>query len=387
MVAPKFYLAITFSHLLLLISSVKAQNALGPFDAYVSRQNPSQTRILSGEFPFKAAKGQQGKFPESSIQGPIAIDASEKEAAIKKGKKEPATKSTIRVTRIPEPGTTVPAQFLIKSENFLSWLLPKSDKTFAKGMVVKFDVHSLLLKMSRDVVSLSKGGSVLVSITRRYPASDGTITYQSLNDNVKLTPLNNGVRITGLGSGDDIVVATLTVGGAVYRDTIKAKTPAIKAEISSAANKAGTTAIPNQEETKNPEEKSKEELFQLNQAKQKEIVRLQYRVNTSERILFGIILLILIALIAVGIRSYIKRVRKDNRTLDEISQMQSHKVRAPIARILGLTQLFNPGDLNDPVNKEVITYITSATTDLDKVITEIIEKSDAHLKHTVARES
>jgi hypothetical protein len=366
---------------------VKAQNVLGPFDAYVSRQNPAQTQILSGEFPFKAPKGQEGKFPASAIQGPIAIDASGNEpvAALnqKKGKEKPANpKSTIRVTRIPEPGTTVPAQFLLKSENLISWLLQKTNNTFSKGMVVKFNIHSILLKMSRHTISLSKEGSVIVPVTRRYPVYDGIVSYQSLNDNVRLTALNNGVRITGFRSGDDAIVATLSVGGAVYRDTIRVKTPEAQAETLPAA---GNKPAAIKEEAKNPEEKSKEELVQMNQAKQQEIVKLKYKVNQSERILFAGVLLILAALIAVGIRSYIKRIRKDNQTFDEISQIQSHKVRAPLVRIMGLAQLFNSRDLTDPVNKEVITYITVATTELDGVIKEIITKSDAYVKHPLAK--
>jgi hypothetical protein len=387
--SPKFYLLLTVLSALLLTSSAKAQNVLGPFDAYVSRQNPAQTRVLSGEFPFKSAKGEPGKFPASAIEGPIAVDVSINAPAVapnqKKGAKEkPANpKSTIRVTRIPEPGTTVPAHFLLKSENFLSWLIQKTDKTFAKGLVVKFNIHSLLLKMSRTTVSVSKNSSVMVLVTKRYPVSDGSVSYQSLNNNVRLTSTSNGVRITGTNSGDDVVVATLNVGGAVYRDTIRVKTSEPETGIATAAtNKEGLT--PPAEEVKNPEEKSREELIQVNEANQQEIVKLKYIINWGERILFAGGLLILIALIGILTRSYLKRIKKDNQTLDEISQMQSHKVRAPVARILGLTQLFNSKDLTDPVNQEVITHITSTTADLDKVITEIIEKSDAHLKHTVA---
>lgn len=387
---PKFYLLVfTLLPALLLTSNAEAQNALGPFDAYVSRQNPAQTRILSGEFPFKAEKGQEGKFPASSIHGPIAVDVSGNTAAgtlnEKKGRKEktPNPKSTIRVTQIPKPGTTVPAHFLIKSENFLSWLLPKGDKPFSKGMMVKFEIHSLLLKMSQNAISVSKDGSTIVSMKRRYPVSDGSVSYQSLKNHVRLKTLSNGVRITGLGSGDDVVVATLTAGNAVYRDTIRVKGLVHQAGSLSVPDQAGALAASDQE-AKKPEEKSREELIQVNQANQQEIVRLKYKINQSERILFAAALLVLAALIALGIRSYRKRVKRHNRTMDEISQMQSHKVRAPLVRILGLVQLFNSRDLTDPGNKQVITYLTVATTELDEVITEIIKKSDAYLKGHVA---
>ena len=122
---------------------------------------------------------------------------------------------------------------------------------------------------------------------------------------------------------------------------------------------------------------AKDELIQRNQ---KEIVRLKYIVKQSERIIFACVLLLLLIGIFIGIRSYIRRMKAHERIMDEISQIQSHKVRAPIARILGLAQLFNQEDFGDPGNKEVLGYISHATQELDSVVKEIISKSETRIR-------
>lgn len=76
-------------------------------------------------------------------------------------------------------------------------------------------------------------------------------------------------------------------------------------------------------------------------------------------------------------RLYIHKIQTQNERLRDIAWIQSHKVRAPVASILGLVQLFNSDQPDDPVNKEVLDGVTEAANTLDGVIKEINSKTEA----------
>ena len=75
-------------------------------------------------------------------------------------------------------------------------------------------------------------------------------------------------------------------------------------------------------------------------------------------------------------RQHLYKIEEQNRALIEIAALESHKVRRPVANILGLVQLFNEKDFNDKENKLIIDNIKIATEELDSVIVEIVEKSN-----------
>lgn len=76
---------------------------------------------------------------------------------------------------------------------------------------------------------------------------------------------------------------------------------------------------------------------------------------------------------------HLKNLEDQNKIFKEISWMQSHMVRAPLARIMGLMPLFtNAADQNE-IN-EIKNYLEQSTRDLDEIIKEIIEKSSSVLK-------
>lgn len=68
---------------------------------------------------------------------------------------------------------------------------------------------------------------------------------------------------------------------------------------------------------------------------------------------------------------YMQKVEMQNQQLKQIAWIQSHKVRSPVASILGLVQLFNPEDPADDTNKQVINGLKEAAANLDEVIKEI----------------
>ncbi len=88
----------------------------------------------------------------------------------------------------------------------------------------------------------------------------------------------------------------------------------------------------------------------------------------------------IIILVSVGSMIYMRfwnRIKQQDLTLDDISQMQSHYVRGPVARILGLMQIYNDKDISDPINKEVIAHLKTATNQLDEIVKELIAKTEA----------
>lgn len=73
--------------------------------------------------------------------------------------------------------------------------------------------------------------------------------------------------------------------------------------------------------------------------------------------------------------NYIKAIEKQNEKLKEISWIQSHLVRAPVARILGLTQLINDMQ-EDVIEKEkMMNYLVQSANELDTIIKNITEKT------------
>jgi PAS domain S-box-containing protein len=73
--------------------------------------------------------------------------------------------------------------------------------------------------------------------------------------------------------------------------------------------------------------------------------------------------------------NYLTAIEQQNKQLREIAWVQSHKVRAPLASILGLTDLLIE-DPNGPHSKETLEMLKKSAEKLDIVIHEIVEKTD-----------
>ncbi|WP_207421824.1 PAS domain-containing protein [Desertivirga brevis] len=70
-----------------------------------------------------------------------------------------------------------------------------------------------------------------------------------------------------------------------------------------------------------------------------------------------------------------KRILEQNGKLLELISLVSHEIRGPIASIMGLTNIFNNKDYNDPFNAEVIKLIQGLTTELDSLLYTLIDKT------------
>lgn len=71
---------------------------------------------------------------------------------------------------------------------------------------------------------------------------------------------------------------------------------------------------------------------------------------------------------------YLRSLEEQNKIFREISWMQSHLVRAPLARILGLLPMLN-NEAHHEERSTITDYINISAGELDTVIKEIIEKS------------
>ncbi len=62
---------------------------------------------------------------------------------------------------------------------------------------------------------------------------------------------------------------------------------------------------------------------------------------------------------------------RQNLQLEQFAFMTSHNLRAPVARLLGLTQLFNTKNINDPLNQQLVEMIKTTSRDFDVTMRDL----------------
>jgi len=62
---------------------------------------------------------------------------------------------------------------------------------------------------------------------------------------------------------------------------------------------------------------------------------------------------------------------RQNFQLEQFAFMTSHNLRAPVARLLGLTQLFNTSNLSDPINQQLVEMIRTTSRDFDGIMRDL----------------
>lgn len=73
--------------------------------------------------------------------------------------------------------------------------------------------------------------------------------------------------------------------------------------------------------------------------------------------------------------AYVHAIENHNKQLREIAWMQSHLVRAPLARILGITEILAQGGNSQDRINEMLSYLSVSAAELDDIIKDIINKS------------
>lgn len=108
---------------------------------------------------------------------------------------------------------------------------------------------------------------------------------------------------------------------------------------------------------------------------QQEIIKQQSR----EEYILGAFFVVIAVLSYVLYRNYkhkqkIKELQV-NKKFEEIADITSHKLRRPVASILGLMNIFNKEKFDDPENKEILNHLDKSAKELDSMLKEIMNKT------------
>ncbi|HKK40214.1 MAG TPA: histidine kinase dimerization/phospho-acceptor domain-containing protein, partial [Cryomorphaceae bacterium] len=73
---------------------------------------------------------------------------------------------------------------------------------------------------------------------------------------------------------------------------------------------------------------------------------------------------------------FLNAITAQNEKLKKIAWTQSHELRGPLTRIMGLSNLVKQDGLKDITMDEFLNYLNAAAGELDHVIKEIVEASE-----------
>src|SRR5690606_37077137 len=76
------------------------------------------------------------------------------------------------------------------------------------------------------------------------------------------------------------------------------------------------------------------------------------------------------------IEEQLASLKKHATILDEITYMQAHHVREPVATILGMVEHFNYDNLSDPMNLFIVENLDRVARQLDVAVREVINKKE-----------
>lgn len=76
------------------------------------------------------------------------------------------------------------------------------------------------------------------------------------------------------------------------------------------------------------------------------------------------------------IKNYTNAIEKQNKNLLEIAWLQSHIVRAPLARMMGIINLLRNHDLDHTEYDEYLMYLSTSADELDAIIKDITNKTE-----------
>jgi PAS domain S-box-containing protein len=81
------------------------------------------------------------------------------------------------------------------------------------------------------------------------------------------------------------------------------------------------------------------------------------------------------------LKNYVEAIEKQNLKLQEIAWIQSHVVRAPLARIMGLIDLLKNHAISDKEKTDALAFIYNSSVEFDTVIRDIISKTEKVTLH------
>lgn len=118
---------------------------------------------------------------------------------------------------------------------------------------------------------------------------------------------------------------------------------------------------------------------------QREIAQLAETNKKNERIIYLISIILLAIVVLILIRLLRQRLKRHRRSLHEIAHIQSHEVRAPLARILGLVTLLDKKNMSATESRQILSYIKQSAEELDKVTKKIVNKTSDENKKALKK--
>jgi light-regulated signal transduction histidine kinase (bacteriophytochrome) len=98
-------------------------------------------------------------------------------------------------------------------------------------------------------------------------------------------------------------------------------------------------------------------------------------------LLFGLLCAVLAAYLIVHLLDEPGRlsllIERKTADLKEIAWMQSHRVRAPLARIMALVALLSPETFDPEEDKEVVNELKKSSEELDDIIRDIVKRTES----------
>uniref|UniRef100_UPI003F7006A0 PAS domain-containing protein n=1 Tax=Dyadobacter sp. TaxID=1914288 RepID=UPI003F7006A0 len=79
---------------------------------------------------------------------------------------------------------------------------------------------------------------------------------------------------------------------------------------------------------------------------------------------------------ATAYRKNLQRINRQSETLTQIAWTQSHVVRAPLARIMGLVSLLKEGGYEELTQQDLLDHVYQSACELDKVIRDIVHTAE-----------
>lgn len=73
---------------------------------------------------------------------------------------------------------------------------------------------------------------------------------------------------------------------------------------------------------------------------------------------------------------YIQSIQQQNKKLKDIAWIQSHLVRAPLSRIMGLINLLSDLDIDNLDQRQILKMIRDSSHELDEIIRNIVDKTN-----------
>jgi len=99
-----------------------------------------------------------------------------------------------------------------------------------------------------------------------------------------------------------------------------------------------------------------------------------FPIKNKENEIFGLML----ELVDItGIKKYTNAIEEQNEKFREIAWLQSHIVRAPLARMMGIINLIKDNDLDIEEHREFLAHLATSAAELDSIIKDITDKTVA----------